>query len=265
MNRMNGKVALITGGTSGIGLATARLFSDHGAKVVISGIDERAVSDGLGQLPSSVTGVVGRVELLADLDVVLREVKNRHGVLNTLVLCAGVMKVVPLDKVTESDFDSTFGVNVKAAVFLVQKAAPLMPTGSSVILIGSGTAGMGRVGRTLYAASKAAVRSLARSLAAELAHLGIRVNVVSPGPIMTPLNMVAGRTAPEQAELLGRMVPLGRVGMPADVANAILFLATDESSFVLGADIAVDGGWAQLHEVPHSITSSSQAAAHDRQ
>jgi NAD(P)-dependent dehydrogenase (short-subunit alcohol dehydrogenase family) len=160
------------------------------------------------------------------------------------------MRVAPLDKVTEADFDLTYGVNVKGTFFCVQKAAPLLRRGGSVILISSGAAELGRVGRGLYASSKAAVRQLARSLAAELVHQGVRVNAVSPGPTLTALNMVPTRTADEQAAFLAKLVPLGRVGMPDDIANAILFLASDESAFMLGSEVVVDGGWRQLGEVP---------------
>lgn len=250
MKRMQGKFALITGGATGIGLATARMLAAEGARVAINGIDQGQIDAALADLPAGSIGILARVEKMADLDAMMSRVKNEFGALDTLVLCAGVMKVKPLNSLAEADFDEHFGVNVKGTLFAVQKAVPLMRRGGSIILIASGTIGMGRVGRTLYAATKSAVRSLARSLAAELVHAGIRVNAISPGPIMTPMNMVPERTAEQQAEVLGKMVPIGRVGLPEDVAAGILFLASDESAFVLGADLAIDGGWAQLLEVP---------------
>src|SRR5207344_946474 len=147
--------------------------------------------------------------------------RREFGSLDILVLCAGVMKVAPLATATEADYEETFAVNVKGTFFCAQRAAPLLREGGSVILISSGAAELGRIGRGLYAASKAATRQLARSLAAELMHLGVRVNAVSPGPILTPLNIPAGKTPEEQAAVLAKMVPMGRVGMPEDVANTI--------------------------------------------
>jgi len=250
IGRFEGRVALITGGSSGIGLAAAQAIEREGGRVIINGHDEASVDAGLRQLGPHAVGIAGRVERMADLDNIISVARERFGSLDVLVLSAGVMRVTPLDGITEKEFDETFGVNVKGVVFAVQKAAPLMKDGGSIVLIASGTTGMGRVGRTLYAASKAAVRSLARSLAAELVHRNIRVNAVSPGPVFTPLNMAPDRSEEEQRAVLGSMVPIGRVGEPDDIADAILFLASDESRFVLGADLAVDGGWAQLHEVP---------------
>jgi NAD(P)-dependent dehydrogenase (short-subunit alcohol dehydrogenase family) len=230
------------------------MFIAEGARVIINGHSQESVDQGLSELPGGTVGVAARVETMAGIDTLVAAATREFGTLDVLVLCAGVMKVAPLAGVTEADFDETFGVNVKGTFFCVQKASPLIRRGGSIILISSGAAELGRIGRGLYAASKAATRQLARSLAAELVHQGVRVNAVSPGPTLTPLNIPAGRTSDEQAALLGKIVPLGRVGMPDDIAKAILFLASDDSAFMLGSELVVDGGWRQLGEVPPAPT-----------
>ncbi|MCC7186048.1 MAG: SDR family oxidoreductase [Acidobacteria bacterium] len=250
MPRLSGKTALITGGTSGIGLATAQAFAREGARVLISGRSQRSVDAALTQMPGGTMGVACQIERLSGITRLMDVARQGYGTLDVLVLCAGVAKVTPLAQVTEAEFDEVFGVNVKGAFFCVQQAAPLLRRGASVILVSSGAADMGRIGRGLYAASKAATRQLARSLSAELVYLGVRVNAISPGPTLTPLTTPPD-TAPEvQAAILGRMVPLGRAATPDDIARAMVFLASDDSAFMLGSELVVDGGWRQLGEVP---------------
>jgi NAD(P)-dependent dehydrogenase (short-subunit alcohol dehydrogenase family) len=250
VGRFDGKTALVTGGTSGIGLATARGLALEGARVLITGTSEPSIARGLAILPAGVIGMPALMQQLPDIAAIAHRVAREFGSLDVVVLCAGVMRTVPLADVTEATFDEVFDVNVKGTFFCVQKLAPLLRQGASVVLLSSGAAEMGRVGRGMYAASKAATRQLARSLAAELVHRGVRVNAVSPGPTLTPLNIPAGTTAEDQATLLASKVPLGRVGQPDDIARAILFLASDESAFMLGSELVVDGGWRQLGEVP---------------
>jgi NAD(P)-dependent dehydrogenase (short-subunit alcohol dehydrogenase family) len=255
MGRLNQKTFLITGGSSGIGLAAARTLAQAGARVIINGRSTEALSRALAVLPADVTGIAADVGSLKDIDRLMAAVADTVEGLDGLVLCAGASRVSPLAQVTPDDFDQVFNVNVRGAFFCVQKAQPLLRAGGSVVLIGSGATELGRVGRGLYAASKAAVRQLGRSLAAELTLQGVRVNVVSPGPILTPFNIPAGKTAEQQAEVLGKMVPLGRVGTPQDVANAIAFLLSDEAAFIHGVELPVDGGWVQLHDVPQGPAS----------
>lgn len=250
MARFSGKTILVTGGTSGIGLATARLFAQEGGRVLVTGRSKASIETALAHLPSGVVGEAANAGRPTDLDALANTAKAMLGHLDVLVLSAGVMKAVALADATEADFDEMFGVNVKGVFFAVQKLGPLMRPSGSIVLVGSGAAEFGRVGRGLYAASKAAVRQLARSLAAEMMHRGVRVNVVSPGPILTPLNLVPGKSREEQAEVLGKIVPMGRAGEPEEVAAAIAFLCSSDASFITGAELPVDGGWVQLHAVP---------------
>jgi NAD(P)-dependent dehydrogenase (short-subunit alcohol dehydrogenase family) len=249
-NRLENKVALVTGGTSGIGLATARLFAAEGAHVYITGRRKEVLDAAVAELGGNVTGVQADSNKLEDLDKLYAQIKADHGRLDALFANAGGGTMLPLGQITEEQVDSTFGSNVKGVIFTVQKALPLLGQGSSVILTGSIVGIEGNANLSIYSASKAAVRNLARSWILDLKGTGIRVNVVSPGPIETTgLVELAGNDKAQQQGLLDYMastVPMGRVGQPEEIAKVVLFLATEESSYVNGAEIFADGGKAQV-------------------
>jgi NAD(P)-dependent dehydrogenase (short-subunit alcohol dehydrogenase family) len=247
--KLAGKIAVITGGNSGIGLATAKRFVEEGAHVVITGRREKDLKEAAALIGRNVTTVAGDVSRLEDLDRLYAVVKEKHGHIDILFANAGGGTVAPLATATESHFDKIFDVNVKGLFFSVQKALPLFKDGGSIILNSSVSNVMGVPAFTAYAASKAAVRSFARGWTMELKDRKIRVNSMSPGPIETPALEKAGLTA-EQAEQaaaqFASQVPLGRRGKPEEIAAVVTFLASDESSFITGVDLAVDGGMAQV-------------------
>ena len=250
MGKLEGKIAVVTGGSSGIGLATAKRFVEEGAHVIITGRRENELKEAAASIARNVTTVVGDVSRLEDLDRLYAQVKETHGQIDILFANAGAGTVAPLAAATEAHFDQTFDVNVKGLFFTVQKALPLIKDGGSIILTSSVSNIMGLPGFSAYAASKAAVRSFARSWTLELKNRNIRVNAMSPGPIDTPaLATTTGLTA-EQAEeaaaQFASQIPMGRRGEADEIAAAVLFLASDESSFVTGVDLAVDGGLAQV-------------------
>ena len=249
MGKLTGKVAVITGGNSGIGLATAKRFVEEGAHVVITGRREKELKEAAALIAKNVTTVASDVSRLEDLDRLYAVVKEKHGHIDVLFANAGGGTIAPLATATESHFDKIFDVNVKGLFFSVQKALPLFKDGGSIILNSSVANVMGLPGFTAYAASKAAVRSFARGWTMELKDRKIRVNSMSPGPIETPALENAGLTA-EQAEQAAAQftsqVPLGRRGKPEEIASVLVFLASDESSYVTGVDLAVDGGMAQV-------------------
>lgn len=249
MKKLEGKIALVTGGSSGIGLATAKRFVDEGAHVVITGRRENELKEAATLIKKNVTAVVGDVSRLEDLDRLYAFVKEKHGHIDILFANAGAGTIAPLAVATEAHFDQTFDVNVKGMFFTVQKALPLFRDGGSIILNSSVSNVLGLPGFTAYAASKAAVRNFARGWALELKDRKIRVNCMSPGAIDTPaLATTTGLTA-EQAEQAAAQfttqIPMGRRGMPEEIAAAVVFLASDESSYITGIDLPVDGGMAQ--------------------
>jgi len=252
--RLAGKIALITGGNSGIGLATAELFLRAGARVAITGRDattlESAVTE-LGELaaPQDLIALRADVTVPAQLDQVMSEVRRSFGRLDVLFVNAGIGEFLPIAEATEEHFDRIFDTNVKGAYFTIQKALPLLTRGASIILTSSISGLMGMPNSSVYAASKAALRSFARTLSADLVERGIRVNVISPGPVTTPIFGRLGLTPEALDEFAARVrqdVPLRRFGDPHEIAHAAVFLASDESTFFLGAELVADGGLSQL-------------------
>jgi NAD(P)-dependent dehydrogenase (short-subunit alcohol dehydrogenase family) len=248
--KLAGKIAVVTGGSSGIGLATAKRFVEEGAHVVITGRREKELQEAAAFIKSNVTTVVGDVSRLDDLDRLYAVVKEKHGHIDVLFANAGAGTIAPLEVATEAHFDQTFDVNVKGVFLTVQKALPLFKDGGSIILNSSVSNVLGLPGFSAYAASKAAVRNFARAWTLELKDRRIRVNSMSPGPIDTPaLGTTTGLTAEQAKEAAAQFatqVPMGRRGVPDEIAAAVAFLASDESSYITGIDLAVDGGMAQV-------------------
>jgi NAD(P)-dependent dehydrogenase (short-subunit alcohol dehydrogenase family) len=242
VGQLDGKVALVTGGTAGIGLATARRFAAEGAQVYLTGRRPEAVDAAVESIGGNVVGIAGDVSDLAALDRVFATISERSDTLDVLVANAGSGTLTELPEITEKLFDSTFGANVKGLVFTVQKALPLLTDGASIILVASISGISGSAGMSLYAATKAAVRNFARSWAAELAPRRIRVNALNPGQVATPgLARLANRLG-DGAEHFGDLPPLGRIGDAAEIAGAALFLATADTAYMTGSDLVLDGG-----------------------
>ena len=249
MDRLSGKIALITGGSSGIGLETAKLFAKEGAFVFITGRRQAELEKAVAAIGSNAKGIRGDIANLGDLDRLFEEIKEVKGRLDILFANAGLGEFAPLGTITEAHFDKSFGVNVRGTLFTVQKALPLMGEGSAIVLNASIAAIKGTPAFSVYSATKAAIRSFARGWSVDLRDRKIRVNVVSPGMVPTPAYDGFGMTEDQMAGFLkghSDVAPVGRVGLPSEIAEAVLFLASDKSSFVNGAELFVDGGFAQV-------------------
>ncbi len=246
MNRLENKVAVITGGNSGIGLATAQAYVEQGAKVIIFGRNGKTVDEAVEALGPDATGVQGDVTNLADLDRLAATARAKYGRVDVLFANAGLGVFAPIEQVDEAAFDKQFDINVKGVYFTVQKLLPLLGEGASVILTGSAVHEKGVATGSLYFATKAAVRSFGRSLAAELAPRGIRVNTLSPGIVRTHFSEKTNVPAEDFEgfiQMVESQAPLGRAGTTQELAGAALFLASNESSYMTAGDLLVDGGW----------------------
>jgi NAD(P)-dependent dehydrogenase (short-subunit alcohol dehydrogenase family) len=245
MTKLEGKIALITGGNSGIGLATAKQFVHEGAYVFITGRREPELARAVKEIEKNVTGVQGDVSNLGDLDRLFAQIKREKGRLDIVFANAGGAKFAPLGQITEEQYDALFNINVKGLLFTVQKALPLMADGASIILNASIVASKGLPDWSVYSATKAAVRSFARTWTTDLKDRRIRVNAVSPGFSDTP-PWHSIEAAEERMKVIANSVPLGRFGTPDEIAKAVVFLASDDSSYITGTELFVDGGFAQV-------------------
>jgi NAD(P)-dependent dehydrogenase (short-subunit alcohol dehydrogenase family) len=247
--KLSNKIVLVTGGTSGVGLEAAKLFREEGATVIIVGQNPDHLQSAASLLGGSVTALRGDVSRPADIEIVIHQVREKFGRIDVVFANAGVGLAAPLEAVTEDQIDKQFDVNFKGVFFTVQKAAPLLAKGGSIVMTTSFLNEVGSPGLSILSATKAAVRSLARTLGAELAARGIRVNAVSPGPISTPFHGKLGlseKQLNEAASAIEDQVPLHRFGEAAEIAKAAVFLASDDSSFMTGSEMVVDGGMTQL-------------------
>ena len=248
MAKLDGKIALITGGTSGIGAATAKRFQSEGAKVIVTGSNPKTLDVARHEL-SGIDVMSSDAGDAAATKVLIDQVQSRYGHIDVLFVNAGIAKFSPSANVDEAFFDAQFDINVKGAYFVIKHAAPVMTDGGSIILTSSVSGVLGGGGQTVYGATKAAIRSFGRTFAAELAPRRIRVNTISPGPIETPIFGKTGLTAEQLAgftESLMTTIPLKRVGQPEEIAAAALFFASDESSYTTGAELFVDGGMVDI-------------------
>jgi NAD(P)-dependent dehydrogenase (short-subunit alcohol dehydrogenase family) len=249
MSKLSGKIALITGGTSGIGFATAKRFVGEGAYVFITGRDQARLDEAIKKIGSNVTGIQGDVANLKDIDRLFAQIQKEKGKLDIVFANAGIAKYAPFGAIDEEHFDSIFNTNVKGLLFTVQKALSLLPDGASIVLNGSIVGSKGLPANSVYSATKAAVRSFARTWTTDLKARNIRVNIVSPGPIDTEgLRELFGSSDVGKQRLanINNLVPMGRLGTPDEIAKTVVFLASDDSSFITGIELFVDGGTAQV-------------------
>jgi NAD(P)-dependent dehydrogenase (short-subunit alcohol dehydrogenase family) len=249
VGKLDGKIALITGGTSGIGLATARQFVGEGAYVFITGRSDSALAVAIKEIGGNVVGVQGDVSNLSDFDRLFARIEQEKGRLDIVFANAGAAAYASLGEITEEFYDSIFSINVKGVLFTVQKALPLLPDGASIILNASIVASKGLSSNSVYSATKAAVRSFARTWTTDLKNRHIRVNAVSPGSTDTPgfdALLSSSEVGQQRRKMAATSIPLGRLGMPDEVARAVVFLASDDSSYITGTELFVDGGMAQV-------------------
>jgi NAD(P)-dependent dehydrogenase (short-subunit alcohol dehydrogenase family) len=249
MGKLEGKTALVTGGNSGIGLATAKQFVKQDAYVFITGRRQQELEAAAKEIGKNVTPVQGDVSNLADLDRLFHQIKSEKGRLDILFANAGIAKYGRLGEITEELFDSIFDINVKGVLFTVQKALPLMPDGASIILNASIVGSKGLSSNSVYSATKAAIRSFARTWTTDLKERRIRVNAISPGTIDTPgLNelLASAGAGQERLKMIHSTIPLARFGTPEEIAKAVVFLASDDASYITGTELFVDGGFAQV-------------------
>ena len=247
MSKFAGKVALVTGGSSGIGLATAKALVDEGAYVYITGRRQKELDKAVEQIGNNVTAVQTDVSKLTDLDRLYETIKQQHDHIDVLFANAGVGEFVPFGAITEEHFDTIFDTNVKGVLFTVQKALPLLTDGSAIVLNGSNSSVKGLEAFSVYSATKATLRSFARTWTTDLKSRKFRVNVVSPGPTDTPaLTRIAPNNQPDEFKAALADNPSGRIADPAEIAKAVLFLASDDSSFIAGTELFIDGGSAQV-------------------
>ena len=249
MGKLDGKVALVTGGNSGIGLATAKQFVHEGAYVFITGRRGAELAAAVKEIGRNVTAVQGDVSNVADVERLFAQIKQEKGKLDIVFANAGVVRYAALGAISEELFDLIFDTNVKGVLFTVQKALPLLPNGASIILSASMVASKGLPAYSVYSATKAAVRSFARTWTTDLKERRIRVNAVSPGSIDTPASrelLASSEVGKKRKQMVAESVPLGRLGTPDETAKAVVFLASDDSSYITGIELFVDGGFAQV-------------------
>jgi NAD(P)-dependent dehydrogenase (short-subunit alcohol dehydrogenase family) len=249
MGKLDGKITLITGGSSGIGLATAKRFVNEGAYVFITGRRDAELAAAVKEVGHDVTGVRGDVSNLSDLDRLFEQIRREKGKLDIVFANAGIARYAHFGEISEELYDSIFDVNVKGLLFTVQKALPLMPDGASIILNASIVGSKGLASNSVYSATKAAIRSFARTWTTDLKNRHIRVNAVSPGTIDTPglgELLASSQVGEQRRKMISTSVPLGRLGTPDEIAKVVVFLASDDSSYVSGVELFVDGGFAQV-------------------